>query len=190
HRDIYRQEQAIGQEMAAAYGKIQKNINEEGTMTKPSIPVGYKQAPVVAMPAHEATLHQGLQYKEGNGWANDWIVNWTATAAYASWPIEVVEAGNYQVFLKYNTPDGPGATVQVTIGKKSIETTIDEPFAGEQIESPDRVPRKEVYERTWGNLEVGTMQLEPGAYELRVTASGIPNQSAMELKGVELIRID
>ncbi|MFW5761911.1 MAG: arylsulfatase, partial [Cyclobacteriaceae bacterium] len=39
HRDIYRQEQAIGQEMAAAFGKIQKSINEEGTMTKPSIPV-------------------------------------------------------------------------------------------------------------------------------------------------------
>ena len=188
HLDIYSKEQITGKEMAAAYEKIQENVNKLGT-NPPPIPVGYDEAPVISMPAHEATLHQGLQYKEGHGWANDWIVNWTSTSAFATWRIEVVQAGDFQVNLKYNTPDGSGALVQVKIGEKIIESNISEDFPGEPIESPDWVPRKEVYERTWGNLDAGTIHLEPGEYELQILAKDIPEATAMELKAVELVKV-
>lgn len=186
--DIYRHEKAIGSKMAMTYGQMKADVNSKGT-NPPPIPVGYEEAPVIPMPAHEASLHQGLQYKEGHGWANDWIVNWNSGTAYASWSIEVVRSGDYQVNLKYNTPDGTGANIQVTIGDEVIERKITESFPGEQIESPDWVPRKEVYERTWGHMEVGIINLEPGDYELRVRATDIPQATAMELKAVEMVKL-
>ena len=187
HRDIYQKELGIGQEMAKIHAEIKAEVDP--TEIKPPIPVGYEEAPVISMPAHEASLYQGLEYKEGHGWANDWIVNWNSTDAYAVWPIEVVNEGDYQINLKYNTPDGAGAIIKVKIGENSLEGEITEDYPGESIESPDWVPRKEVYERTWGSFLIGTLKLEPGKYNLVISAIEIPGSTAMELKAVEMIEI-
>ena len=190
HRNIAEGHPKITDNMAASYGKIQRDVNQNGT-TPPPIPVGYEEANIVNMPAHEAQLHNGLRYKEGNGWANDWIVNWTSTEAYATWPIKIVKEGDYQVSIKYNAEDS-GAEIMVAVGNQIIINTISEAFIGEQLDSPDRVPRKEVYERTWGTMNLGTLKLVPGEYDLKVTANSIPNpnQAAMELKAVVINKIN
>lgn len=188
HRNIAGISPEIASNLAASYGKIQRDVNKNG-VAPPPIPVGYEAAKAVNMPAHEAQLFNGLKYKEGHGWANDWIVNWKTPDAYATWPIEVVKEGKYLVLLKYNAAT-QGAKLVVSVGDQSVLKEIDKAFPGEQIISPDRVPRKEVYERTWGTLNVGTLKLLPGEYNLKVSASSIPEQAKMELKAIVLQQID
>lgn len=180
---------ADGRAMKIAYDSWLAEV-KKGSIAPPPIPIGYQEALVVSLPAHEATLHSGLQYKEGHGWANDWIVNWTEERSYATWPIKVVQDGEYAIALLYDTTEGQeGSEVEVTLGDKVVSTVIAEPFSGRLIESPDRVERKEVYEKEWGNLQVGTLQLESGEYQLKVQATEIANEYAMELKGLIINKI-
>jgi len=59
---------------------------------------------------------------------------------------------------------------------------------GQRIESLDRVPRKEVYEQTWGRLDMGRLHLPKGRYTLAVKALSRPGGTVMDLKAVILTR--
>lgn len=39
-------------------------------------------------------------------------------------------------------------------------------FTARRVPSPDRVPRKEAYEQTWGWLSLGSLRLEAGTQRL------------------------
>ncbi|MGK7395152.1 MAG: arylsulfatase [Candidatus Cyclobacteriaceae bacterium M3_2C_046] len=184
HRNIAIMEREVSQQMKKAYQYYIKQF-ESDKLTKLPVQVGYHQAPVVSLPAHEADLHGSLQYKEGHGWANDWIVNWQDEEDYASWPLEVVAPARYSFTLLYDTPQGQeGSVVRVRIGDQSVTTKISEPFAGEYIESPDRVKRQEVYEKEWGLLKVGDLDLVPGKFQLMIQAEDVAQDQVMDLKGV------
>ncbi len=57
------------------------------------------------------------------------------------------------------------------------------------VTSPDRVKRKESYEKTWAALVVGVLDLSAGQTRLTVSAPTIPGRQAMELKAARLTRL-
>lgn len=59
-----------------------------------SIPVGYPEFPKVIMPAHESHFSGNIQFKEGHGWAHDWLVNWSALGDSIWWNVEYRSSGS------------------------------------------------------------------------------------------------
>ena len=72
------------------------------------------------------------------------------------------------------------------LSKSTIGKAHDPP----PVPSPDRVPRKEVYEKAWESLEMGSLRLPEGRTGLVVRALTRPGNSVMELKAVSIQRLD
>lgn len=158
------------------------------------VPIGYKEQPEVTLPGHEAFLYpavnEGISYVGRSGWANDWVTNWTSSTAYPYWKVNLVRAGRYKVSLLYTCPrEEVGSTVQVEIGDQHIAGTVEKAHDPKPVPSPDRVARKEVYEKEWAQLTLGTVRLPKGPADLSVKASRIAGQQVMDLKAVRLRRV-
>lgn len=179
----------VVQKMRSAYEAWFQDVTHG--LERLPIPVGHGERPEVELPAPEADLQGGLSFKGGAGWANDWIVNWVAPGASASWDLAAAREGRYSVTLLYCCPAGDvGARVRVEAGTESCEAVLTRAHDPQPLPSPDRVPRGEVYERVWARLEVGTLRLPAGRTRLTVRAPVIPGRTAMELKAVRLRRPD
>jgi hypothetical protein len=83
-----------------------------------------------------------------------------------------------------------GATVRVRVGKSSAEARVVAAPAP-RIPLPHRDEAKDNYvDRVWGTLRVGQLQLTPGRNTLVVEAVSKPGQQVLELKHVELRRLN
>ena len=193
-RDVAKQYPHVAKELLAAYENWFGDVMKDGFESIP-IPIGYEQRPEVVLPGHEAFLEpnnrQGISYVGRSGWANDWITNWTNTAAYPFWEIEVVQPGRYEITLMYVCPKQDiGAKLHVEIGGKYLDGQIKNAHDPQPIPSPDRVPRKEVYEKVWAPLKLGTVTLQKGRTRFCVKALTKPGRTVMDLKAVHISRLD
>ncbi|MEZ4700010.1 MAG: arylsulfatase [Rhodothermales bacterium] len=157
-------------------------------------PIGYEERPTVTLPGHEAYLipspGAGINYDVAAGWANDWVTDWTDPAAYAMWPVDVVATGRYEITLLYTCPPAHvGGRLRVEIGGEALEKPVERAHDPLPVFSPDRVLRKEVYEKEWASLAMGTVRLEAGVTQLAVRAATMENGGTIDLKAVQLRRV-
>ncbi|MGB3589666.1 MAG: arylsulfatase, partial [Tunicatimonas sp.] len=81
------------------------------------IPIGFAEQTQVVLPAHESYFSGNVSFKEGHGWAHDWLVNWTNSDDRIYWDVEVQSPFSYQVYLSYTVPESDaGATIQLEVG--------------------------------------------------------------------------
>ena len=167
-----------------------------------SIPihVGHEGRDQVVLEGHYAYLHpveglrpdpkkHGISYHGPAGWANDWVDNWTSTKSYPFWNLKVISSGQYDVRLEYACAKADvGTELRIEVGGETLSTSVKKEHSGPMLPSADRIHRKEVYERDWGMIHAGTVQLKEGLTQLRVRALSIPGSEAMELKAVHLTR--
>lgn len=188
--DIAKDHPTRTSDMKSAWDSWYAEVTKNG-LEPPPIPIGHAEAPVVELPAPEARLEGGIVFKGDKGWANDWITGWTSESAEASWDVNIVRGGEYDVSILYTCAKGDeGARVHVAIGEASARTTINKPYDPDPIHSPDRVERKEVYGKVWAELPVRRLKVPNGETRLRVTAPKIPGAMAMDLKAVRVVRVD
>ncbi|MEM8525249.1 MAG: arylsulfatase [Bacteroidota bacterium] len=187
--DIALQNPEIVADLGRAYKEMFTSVTTNNTLP-PKIPVGYDAAKKVRLPAIEATQVEGdLRYKEGHAWANDWLINWTNKDDRIIWEVEVVESGNYQVEVEYVVAEeNVGSVVAISGGETRLTTTVSEAFNPKPLPSPDRIPRKEVYEKEWAKLPIGELWLEKGVQRIELTAMKVANEEVMELKSLYLTR--
>ncbi len=193
-RDVSKKHPDILAKLRTAYEAAVRDVTKAGFEPLP-IHIGYPQRPVVTLPGHEAYLQppskKGISYKGRSGWANDWVTNWTDTDAYPYWEVEVVRAGRFEVTLMYVcSTENVGVKVRIEIGGESLEGVVHVAHDADPIASPDRVPRGEVYEKTWASLGLGGIRLNKGRTRLVVRAVEIPGSRAFDLKAVQLRRLD
>ncbi len=152
------------------------------------IPVGYAQENPVELPVPQSQFTQGLKFN-GRHPNNAWLTGWTSAEASVTWELEVVKAGRYAVQLQYLSPKAAtGARVQVSVAGSVAEATV--PGTDyQQINSPDRVPRTEVYEMKWATLPVGMLTLPQGRVKLTLRALTKPGAVVMDLKSLSLKRV-
>lgn len=163
----------------------------QGYRGRPVIQVGHPQRTTVVLPAHEAYLNGNVKYKGRQGWANDWITNWTAPEDTISWDVKAVRPGRYQITLLYTCPKGEtGSSIQVTRGDAVLKGKVNAAHNPKPIPSPDRVPRGEVYEKVWGELNLGVMPFSKGREKLTLQAGSKTGKQVMDIKGIRLQRLD
>ncbi|WP_288428227.1 arylsulfatase [uncultured Spirosoma sp.] len=150
-----------------------------------------RPAPVAArrvlLQAPEARFLGGVRYKQGNGWANDWLINWQSPADSIWWDIAVARPGTYQLSLQYTAPAAArGAVVTVTAGSETRQQTVPGGFDPPLKPSPDRIPRKEVYEKSWAWLPLGKLDLSAGNHRILLRAKAVPNGQVADVKALLL----
>jgi arylsulfatase A-like enzyme len=185
-QNIYAQNQDLAQTLKNNYdewfSEATKRLNEPRL-----IAVGYADAGHIELQAPQAQKTANLRFKQGNGWANDWIVNWTTPQDTLWWDIDVVATTNYQVQLKYSCQlTRVGAMVAVGVGQRQVAATIRKVFDPPMTSSPDRVPRREVYEKRWAVLDLGRLTFPVGRHRLWVRAVHVPAYEVAELKAIVL----
>ena len=153
------------------------------------IPVGYAAAPEVDLPAHEGFPIGGLHYKSSTqGWNNDWFINWTSQQDSLYWNIDVVAGGRYKAYLKYDCDQNHiGSRVHLRVKGEEISAVLKDAFIGQTFHNREQLSRGRVADdQTWGELELGEIELEAGPSRLVLFATAIPNGFVAETKGLRL----
>lgn len=85
--------------------------------------------------------------------------------------------------MVYTCPIGEqGSEIDLNIGSQHIIYKIKEAFYSKIIESPDRIPRKEVYEKEWKSIILGKITIPKGKSKLILTGKNIPKNEVGKLK--------
>lgn len=167
------------------YAEVYKNVDSTR-----GLPVGYRQFPQTVLPSQDAVLHRSssgrLSYS-ASAPNSSWIANWSDTASYVSWNVDVHTAGRYQVNIRYTSADA-GDAFKLVLNRSQISGRIPEAFDPPLIPSPDRVKRTaESYEKEFRTLKVGEMRLEKGKGELKLLATELKGGKFADIRAVELV---
>ncbi|MCD6304230.1 MAG: arylsulfatase [Planctomycetes bacterium] len=190
-KDVAAEHPDVVRRLSRAYEAWYADVRKGLAGMPPPLPVGYPQRRVVTLLAPESSRTGGVRFKQGRGWANDWLVNWKSTDDRIWWDIDVVRDGRFAVTLLYTCPpQDVGSKIRVEAAGQAVEGVLNRPHDPKYIFSPDRVPRKEVYEKVWAPLELGTLQLPAGRTKLTLRATKVPGRQVCELKAVRLRRMD
>lgn len=188
--DISKWESEKTNEFAQAYNSWFDEVTKDLPTSRP-IPIGFKEASIVYLPAVESSFTGDIRFHGKSGWSNDWLENWLNEEDQVSWELDVIESGQYQVRIEYTLTEGnEGVQVVAFSGDNQIQLNITEAYNPEFIPSPDRVVRGEVYEKVWATKELGSIIIEEGKQIIRITNSEIPGVQGIDLKGVYLQKID
>lgn len=153
-----------------------------------SIPISSK-LDYIELPTYEADFSGNITYKEGHGWVHDWLVNWTSTQDTISWDVQSLENQEFTLKVNYTCSENQvGSELQISIGKQKIRGKIKEAFDPKMIPSPDRVKRKEVYEKEWKSLSLGKITLPKGKSRIVLTAPKIARNEVAEIKSIVLVK--
>jgi len=114
----------------------------------------------------DGKLHgENIRYGRGHSY-DDYLLKWTNPEDYVSWDLRVNEKVEYDVFISYNAiPASTGNICSISIADQLFSVTIED--------------------GTVDDLKVGTINVEPGVYELAVKA-GTLNGELMRLRNVRL----
>ena len=140
------------------------------------------------MPAYEAVLSNGLKYKEGHGWAHDYVAKWNSTKDSMVWEIDCTNPGKYNLEVEYLcSKKNVGSTILISVGGASKSVKVKKSFSSDVIPSPDRVPRKEAYEiKKWGKLQVGGVFIPKGKSKIMIKATDIKGANVMEFNQLNI----
>ena len=189
-KDVAAGHPEVASRLKVAYDAWWADVSKGLEGMPPPLPVGYKQMPTVTLLAPEAHMSGKVHFKQGNGWAHDWLVNWVDPADRIWWEIDVVAAGKYRAEMLYCCPKADvGAKVRLETAGQAVEAAVVKAHNPAHLSSPDRVKRKEVYEKVWATLALGVLDLPAGQAKLTASARTIPHSQAMELKAVRLTRL-
>ncbi len=192
--DIATGQPEVTRRLAAAYESWYREVASRGT-DAPPLPVGYAKADLTALQAEDAHLAGELAFRRKQGWAHDSILHWTSVDDSATWNLDVLRSGHYEIALMIGSgPDDVGAKVRIQIAGQSAEATIREahdPLPADDSDQNWAHVRTSgpVPTMTWIPLEFGTFSLARGPAGLVVTASGLPEESRFELKEARVNRV-
>jgi arylsulfatase A len=172
--------------MAGAYNRWFEEVMSE-YHPQSAIMVGFNKEIEAYLPAHESVFSGVIHFKEGHGWAHDWLVNWTRTLDSIYWDIEVVETIDFDIFIRYSCPESDsGSKIIVRSLNDRSEQVLSKPWDPGYIPSPDRVKRVEVYEKEWERQKLGTLHFEKGRQYVSLKADAIAGKQVCEVKGIYL----
>ena len=173
------------QQYSRWFGEVSKGIN----LSDRPIPVGFGRKQQI-LPSHEARFSGHLHYKEGHGWAHDWLINWTDRQDKIWWIVDNQATKEYDVAIQYTCPVADvGSTIQFSADTGELSAVLKTPFDPPLMKSPDRKPRIEVYEKPWGVQPIGRIQLRKGRQTLTLSSPEIADKAVAEIKGLVLTEV-
>ncbi|MCH6234261.1 arylsulfatase [Cognataquiflexum rubidum] len=159
-----------------------QNVTKNG-LEPPLIQVGHAHVPRIELPAPDGKMTGGVSFKGKMGWANDWFVGFTSESDRVYWDLEAVQSCEFELYAQLSNISP--LTIMIDLNGEEWNATISEANVAEQIPSPDRVPRGEVYEKKWPLVYLGKGRFQQGKVKLTLRAKGKKN-GELEIKSVIL----
>lgn len=187
--DLARQEPDLVARLSREYEAWFDDVSSSG-LKRPPIPVGYTEENPVELHAPQAYFSGSLKFFGGPGFSHDWLTDWTGPASRVWFELDVAQAGDFEITLRYACPRADaGSRIRVSVGHQNIEAIV-APAEAPLVPLPHRTDNKSSYytNRRWGLLPVGTLSLRKGPARLRIEAVEAPGSRVMDLKGVILKR--
>ncbi len=144
------------------------------------IQIGHEKISEVILPAQECVMFGGLSY-QGDGWANDWLINWKNPADSAVWTVNAFEQQSYSLVLS-GSSSSPEKFV-VAIDDKIFPIEIKTAMAP-IIPNRDKFPRTEVEERSWSEIATIDVEIDKGIHTIKLFPSDV--SGSVELKAIHL----
>ncbi len=188
-RDLARQLPEVVAALSGRYEAWYDDVSSQGLRRFP-IPVGYNEENPVVLHAPQAFFSGSLRFFAGPGFAHDWLTGWTDVDSKVWFEIDVVQAGDYDVELRYACPAADaGSRIRVSGGEAKLEAEVP---AAEAPVIPlphrDEAGRQRYVNRRWGALPLGRLALPAGRSTLTIQALSCPGEQVLELKGAVLRR--
>jgi hypothetical protein len=145
--------------------------------------LGHPALKYTQIPARDGKAHG--QIKRSNRWPNcSFFTNWISQEDSITWQVEVPEEGSFKVSLYYTCPEGDvGSEFQLSVGgsllKSKITEAFDPPLRGMD---EDLTPRGESYVKDWKEMDMGTIDLTKGTFNMSLTATEMPGKSVMDFR--------
>ncbi len=175
--------------LASAYGKWFEEVNASFT-SDAQIKIGYEMENKTELPAHEASFSGDIHFKEGHGWAHDWLVNWKNTCDSIYWDVQVNQPSDYTLDILYSCPEANiGSELIAISGDSKASGSIVQAHDPQYIQGNDRIVRMEVYEKEWARLPMSELHLAKGNQKIVLKAVQIKNGSVGEIKGIVLRKV-
>lgn len=188
--NVANQNPKVVEELSKAYKNWFTEVTKDLPESRP-IPIGFQESPITYLPAVESSFSGEIKYQGKSGWSNDWLTNWRNTSDKVWWDLNVVEGGEYEIVVEYTLKKGDaGAIIKASVNGKGVNDRIREFYDPEVIPSPDRVARGEVYEKKWGQFEIGSLMIPEGKQQITIENTVINGTKGIDLKGVILKRIN
>jgi len=176
--------------LAAAYGKWFHDVRSS-YIPDTEIKIGYEKEDKIVLPAHEASFSGDIHFKEGHGWAHDWLVNWKSASDSIYWDVKVDQASDYSLEILYSCPEvNVGSVITASSGDLKASGVITLAHDPPYVQGNDRVVRMEVYEKEWASLPIGALHLAVGKQQIVLTAEHIEKGTVGEIKGIVLRKAD
>ncbi|TWT89423.1 Arylsulfatase precursor [Stieleria varia] len=187
--DISKQHPEIVDRLSAAIDRHHRQVQPIITAPRP-IPVGYEEVPSVFLPAVEAHSSGEIGFANGNGWAHDWLSNWTRPTDSVSFDVQFHQPGNYEIIVHANASVA-GTQVTASIDDRSttgaLALTSHQRVVRPDLDT-DSQPRlmMEFDRKSLGTIEVAdTSQVKT----LKLTADA-ESTFHLDLGGVTLVRTE
>ncbi len=145
--------------------------------------LGHPALKYTQIPARDGKAHG--QIKRSNRWPNcSFFTNWTSPEDSITWQVEVPEEGSFKVSLYYTCPEGDvGSTFQLSVGESLLQSKITEAFDPPlRGMDEDLTPRMESYVKDWKEMDMGTIELTEGTFNMTLTALEMPGNSVMDFR--------
>jgi arylsulfatase A-like enzyme len=145
--------------------------------------LGHPAVKYTQIPARDGKEHGNI--KRSNRWPNcSFFTHWTGLQDSITWQVEVPEDGTFRVALYYTCPEGDeGSTVQLSVGESMLEAIIaeafDPPLRGMD---EDLTPRMESYVKDWKSMDMGTIELTAGTFNMSLKALDMPGKSVIDFR--------
>jgi arylsulfatase A len=160
-----------------------KNASQNYQPIKPiSLNTGF-----VELPAYEAQFSGELKFIEGHGWAHDYLVNWSSKNDEMTWLINCDTDKEMDVFMRYTCPENElGSKVSVSLVENNVSNIILKAFDPPLIISPDRIRRRESYEKDWAMMEIGKLKIKKGQNVLKLSTINVSKNTVAHFKSLIL----
>jgi arylsulfatase A-like enzyme len=174
----------VKKQMVAAAEAFQEQIDQE--LPKEDLRpfyLGHSALRYTQIPARDATAHGHI--KRSNRYPNcSFFTNWISVEDSLSWQVEVPEEGKFRVQLYYTCPQGDeGSSIQLSVGGSKLQAQITEAFDPPlRGMDEDLAPRIESYVKDWKILDMGSIELIPGAFTMSLKALEMPGNSVMDFR--------
>ena len=122
----------------------------------------------VRLLAHAGDPLGTTHFMDEYGWANDFFVDLGPDGA--EWPVYTEEGGTYSVNIRYHLADEEARELVLRTDKGDRLTIELPPARTSRIPVADRVPRKEVYPRKWGEVQIKGLRVMAGSERIIVSS--------------------
>lgn len=174
--------------LRAAYDAWYADVSRECGFERLPIPVGYAEENPVVLPATQAYFDGAIAYKHKNGYAHDWLAGWSDVKDSVWWEIDVVNAGSYEVALRYASLE-PGSEIEVEIAGRNVKAVVRERVSAAPMPERNLVKDDHYVEVAWGTLAFGRTGVPRGRTRLTVRAVSKAGESVLELKEAVIRRV-